>query len=207
MHSEGWIAPTMEEAALLPGLAEGGIHLRPYDDGDTDALFEAAVSSQREIGQWLPWCRPGYSRTDAASFVEKRSDAWAAGADYAFAILDETSGRLLGGCGLNEIRPAHRCANLGYWVRTDATRRGVASTASRLVAKFGIVHLGLLRIEIVAAVGNIASQRAAHKSGAKLEGILRNRLHLHGMSHDAYLFSFTPRDLGVAEPGAMADPG
>ena len=86
-------------------------------------------------------------------------------------------------------------ANLGYWVRTNSVGRGVATSATRLAARFGFEELGLHRIEIVAAVENIASQRVAEKAGALREGLLRKRLLIRGESQDAVLFSLLPEDL------------
>ena len=37
--------------------------------------------------------------------------------------------RFLGGCGINHISRVHRFGNLGYWVRTSATGRGIAVSA------------------------------------------------------------------------------
>ena len=52
--------------------------------------------------------------------------------------------------------------------------------------------LGLVRIEIVVAVGNFSSQRAAEKAGAYREGLLRNRITHRGEVGDAYMFSLVP---------------
>jgi ribosomal-protein-serine acetyltransferase len=41
----------------------------------------------------------------------------------------------------------------------------------------------------------MVSQRVAEKSGALREGVLRNRLLLHGKIHDAAMYSLTPEDL------------
>jgi RimJ/RimL family protein N-acetyltransferase len=68
--------------------------------------------------------------------------------------------------------------------------------ATRLAARFGFEQLGLQRIEIVAAVGNVPSQRVAEKAGATREGVSRKRLLIHGESLDAVLFSLVPEDLG-----------
>jgi RimJ/RimL family protein N-acetyltransferase len=61
--------------------------------------------------------------------------------------------------------------------------------------KFAFTQLGLRRIEIVAAVGNVPSQRVAEKAGASREGVLRNRLLINGESLDAVLFSLVPEDV------------
>jgi len=89
----------------------------------------------------------------------------------------------------------HQVANLGYWVRTSAAGRGVATRATRLASRFAFEQLGLNRIEIVAAVGNIPSQRVAEKACARREGVLRNRLLINGESLDAVLFSLVPKDV------------
>jgi RimJ/RimL family protein N-acetyltransferase len=64
-----------------------------------------------------------------------------------------------------------------------------------LTARFGLRVLGLQRIEILAAVGNKASQRVAEKAGAKKEGLLRKRLSIRGQAHDAVMYSLIASDL------------
>ncbi len=100
--------------------------------------------------------------------------------------------------GLNFFNRVHQMANLGYWVRTSAVGRGTATLAACLVARFGFAQLGLHRIEILAAVDNIASQRVAEKVGAVREGVLRKRLLINGESHDAVMLSLLPEDVGLS---------
>ncbi|HKI74195.1 MAG TPA: GNAT family protein, partial [Pseudomonadales bacterium] len=64
--------------------------------------------------------------------------------------------------------------------------------ATVALAQFGFDYLRLLRIEIVMSVRNTASRRVAEKAGGQFEGILANRLYLHGEAHDARLYSLTP---------------
>jgi ribosomal-protein-serine acetyltransferase len=88
-------------------------------------------------------------------------------------------------------------ANLGYWVRSSATRRGIATRAARLVGEFAVKQVGLLRAEIVVAVGNKPSLRVAEKCGAKREGVLRNRLIVREQVLDAVMHSLTPQDFDL----------
>lgn len=81
-----------------------------------------------------------------------------------------------------------------YWVRTGHTKRGIATRAVRLLAQFGCETLALQRIEIVVPMGHTASIRVAEKAGAWREGILRNRVILHDVVHDAVMFSLVPHD-------------
>ena len=162
--------------------------LRPYAATDASALFEAARESIAEVYPWLPWCHPDYSLAEAEQWASSRAELASRGEEYNFAIVDP-DGRYLGGCGLNQVNRTHRFANLGYWVRTSATGRGVATESVRQLEQFAFRHTDLVRLEIVCAVGNARSQRVAERAGAVREGVMRSRLLLHDRPVDAVMYS------------------
>jgi RimJ/RimL family protein N-acetyltransferase len=164
------------------------VQIRPYEPADAGPLYEAARESTADVFPWLEWCHARYTLEDAVSWIASLAPLAAAGTEYAFAIVAE-DGRYLGGCGVNQINRLHRFGNLGYWVRSSATGRGVAREAVRQVAEFAFRETDLVRLEIVCAVGNLRSQRVAERAGAVREGVLRGRLTLHGASVDAVMFS------------------
>ncbi|MBI3837689.1 MAG: GNAT family N-acetyltransferase [Planctomycetia bacterium] len=176
-------------------LSNATLLLRPFSLDDAAALHEAVRESMSELGRWLSWCHPGYSIEDSLQFLGSRGEAHGKEGEYGFAIIDRSSGQFLGGCGINQVDQASLRANLGYWVRSSATKRGVAVGAARLVARWAFETLKLQRIEIVAATGNHASQRVAEKVGATRECVARHRLRVHGVPHDAVVFSLLPSDL------------
>ena len=175
-------------------LTNGTITLRPYQREDADSLYEAARESIIEMTPWMPWCHADYSIQESRGWIKDCFEKWKQGGAYDFVITDTSTGRFLGGCGLNDIHREFDIANLGYWVRTSATRKGVATATTLLLADFGINVLKLKRIEIVVDVDNIASQRVAEKSGATREGILRNRVTQYGKPIDAVMYSLIPQD-------------
>ncbi len=179
--------------------------IRPYRRSDVEALYEAVRESISEVEQWLPWCHPEYTRAESEAWIAERSEAWLSGEAYDFGIFDARSTELWGGCGLNYINRDHQLANLGYWVRTSCTGRGIASDAVRLLAHFGFEELRLTRIEIVVVEANKPSLRVAEKVGATREGVLRNRLVLHDRALDAVMFSLIPGDLEIVT--RAPDPG
>ena len=91
-------------------------------------------------------------------------------------------------------------------VRSSAAGRGVATTATRLIAAFALRALGLNRLEILIPEVNVASQRVAQKAGAKFEGLLRNRLMTAGQMRGRRLFPliFCWLTLRKHDPGAAA---
>ena len=162
--------------------------IRPYEAADAQPLWAAVRESVEEVSPWLPWCRADYSMADAVEWVRSRAVLAAEGREYTFAIVGP-EGRFLGGCGINQINRIHRFGNLGYWVRTSATRRGVATEAVGQAAAFAFRDTDLVRLEIVCAVGNDPSHRVAERAGAVREGVLRRRLLLHGEPVDAVMYS------------------
>jgi len=151
-------------------------------------LWEAARESVGEVFQWLSWCHAQYSMAEAVEWIRSRAPLAAEGREYTFAIVG-TDGRFLGACGLTQINRIHRFGNLGYWVRTSATRHGVATEAVRQVAEFAFGNTDLVRLEIVCAVRNDPSQRVAERAGAVREGVLRQRILLHGQPVDGVMYS------------------
>jgi ribosomal-protein-serine acetyltransferase len=176
-------------------LIEGPVLIRTLCQEDVGALYEAARESIAEVSPWLSWCHENYAIEETKEFVTSRQIASQGDEWYSFGVFEHTGGRFLGGVGINFINRVHQMANLGYWVRTSAAGRGVATRATRVAARFGFEQLGLKRIEIVAAVDNLASQRVAEKAGAVREGVLRQRLLIRGESQDAVLFSLVREDL------------
>ena len=176
------------------------ILLRSYRKEDGELLFEGAreASQNADFVRWMPWCHPGYSRQDSDTFIAHCIEAGEKAEEFNFGIFDAASGTFLGGVGLNHFNAAHRFFNLGYWVRPSYQNRGIAAQAARLLAQASftdLTDLSLNRLEIVVAVANLASQRAAEKAGATREGILRKRLVIGSEVHDAVLFSLVREDV------------
>ena len=165
------------------------VTIRPYRIEDAAAVLEAVQESVVEVGCWMAWCHPGYARAHATAWIATQVAAFERRTAFEFAIVG-SDGRYLGGCGLNQIDSGNRRANLGYWVRSTMTRRGIATNAVGLVRRWAFANTNLIRLEIVAATGNTCSQRVAEKAGATREGILRNRLLVHECAQDAVVYSF-----------------
>ena len=178
-------------------LEQSGIVLRPIEARDRTSLYEAVHESMETVGAWMSWCHPAYSLEDADQWIATCAHNWASGTDREFGIFDAASGAVLGCAGINQVNQVNRFANLGYWIRASRTGQGLASTAARLVAKFGFAQLALVRLEVVVRVNNVASRRVAEKLGCHLEGVARHRLLHQGMPYDAAMYSLLPQDFSL----------
>ena len=171
------------------------ITLRPLRMSDALEILLAVEESMASLRLWMPWAYPGYSIVDSEAWVKSSMKGWSEGLVYEFAITDSTDGSFIGGCGLNHLNKIDHVANLGYWVRSSRQKEGIATRAAKLLIQYGINDLKLNRIEILAAVENLASRSTAEKAGAVQEASLRHRIALPDKVHDAVLFSIIPTDL------------
>jgi RimJ/RimL family protein N-acetyltransferase len=175
-------------------LSDGRVTLEPYAAEHITALVEAVRESVAELGPWLPWCHPGYRPSDATAWVRTCAAGWTDGSGYQFAVAAPAK-RFAGGLGLRVSDRQNRVASIGYWVRTSATRQGIATAAVRLAARYAFETLRLSRLEIFAMPENLPSRRVAERAGAQLECIARNRIVMRGAAHAAALYSLVPDDL------------
>ncbi len=177
-----------------PGFDTERLHIRRYVLADANNLFDAAVESVETVFPFLPWCHPGYTILESRDWIRSLEPEWQAGRTYGFAIYDREKQHFVGGCGLSRIDD-HPVVNLGYWLRSSATGKGIATEATLGLAGFALTQLDFERVEIIMSVANTASKRVAERAGATFEGRLRSRLRLHGKPHDAFLYSLTRDDL------------
>ena len=188
----------IERITLLSNeITDGVILMRPFRFEDAEETFVAVRESLTDLKPWMSWAHDGYSIQDSKEFIRVTRARWQEGTLFAFVITDAKSGSVLGGCSLSHIHPVYHLCNLGYWVRTSRHGEGIAVRATKLAARYAFEKVGLIRVEVVMAIGNSASRRVAEKSGAHYEGILRNRMVVGREVYDAHMYSLVPQDFGL----------
>jgi len=182
---------------LSMNITDDIVTLRPFRMEDASQLYEAVRESLADIKPWMSRAYDGYSRDDVESFIKMNRAGWEERTHYGFAIIDAKNGDVLGTCGLNHLHPVYHFCNLGYWIRSSRHGEGLAGRAALLAARYGFEHGGIIRAEIVIAVGNEKSRRVAEKIGAHYEGVLLNRMAIGKVIADAYMYSIIPQDFGL----------
>ena len=164
-----------------------GIELRPFQDGDQDALARAAnhPGIADNLRNRFPF---PYTRADA--------DAWIAIATSEeevadnFAILD--AGELVGGVGLevNDPHDVHgKTAGIGYWLTPSRWGRGIATAVVRAAAPFWMEQLQLERLEAGVYDWNPASGRVLEKAGFTFESRQRRKIIKNGRIGDLLMYA------------------
>jgi RimJ/RimL family protein N-acetyltransferase len=88
-------------------------------------------------------------------------------------------------------------AEVGYWTVAEARGRGIATRAVRLVTRWALRDVGVVRMQLRAAAENEASQRVAERAGFVKEGVLRSARfdRRAGKRRDFVLYSLLRDDL------------
>ncbi len=147
--------------------------LLPIDANDGPELWDAVDGSRWHLERWLPWV-PYNSTPDASlRYAEACASDWDAGRAVRFAIRDRTSAALLGVIGLDSCVHLHRSCELGYWLRREATGRGMMTEAARACVDFAFGRMGVHRMRCAAATDNMPSLRVIGRLGFRFEGIAR----------------------------------
>ena len=176
-------------------LIDGDLLLHPFHLDDAAQLYCAVKESLNELKPWMSWAREDYTELTAREYITITRARWEERTLFAFAIT--RAHEIVGGCTLSSIHPVYHYCNVGYWVRTSCHGQGIAGRAAKLAVRFGFENVGLIRAEIVVAVGNEASRRVAEKMGGHYEGILLNRMVVGRSVCDAHMYSLLPSDFGL----------
>ena len=149
-------------------LRDRDVTLRPWRAGDAPAVFAACQDPL--IARFIPIPQP-YTETDALTFVEIRRQDWNTDDERSFAIVDTSSGELLGAIARHG-GSGHR-ATFGYWLVTQARGRGIATRALRLITDWTVATTEVVRLDLFTDLENDASGRVAERAGFEREGVRR----------------------------------
>jgi len=165
---------------------DGRITLRPWTEADVPAVTRAYADADMQRWMEIP---ATFEEEYARQYLEGREESRRLGQTLEMAIADARTLAMLGSVGLVAFDAVHRRGEVGYWVAPEGRGRGVATAAVRLLSTAAFEQLDLIRLDLIAAVGNAASQRVAEKAGFTREGLMRSYLaNKQGTRDDAIMF-------------------
>ena len=172
--------------------------LRPFRRRDVSPVHEAVMASLTDLAAWLPWAASNYSRSVTQQFLRDSVGAWSENRAHDFAIrLREDSDRHLGNVSVWWTSKPNEAGELGYWVRSDETSRGICTEATARVLQVAFEELGMHRVSVRIAVGNRASERVAEKLGFTQEGLLRDEVRVGSVWMDHTVWGLLDREWRV----------
>lgn len=181
----------MSSPLPTPTLSTARLRLRPFDDGDADAIY-ALQSDAHVLRYWdsPPWTE----RAQAERFLEICRLMTEEGSGARLAIERAEQPGLIGWCTLTRWDPTHRSASLGYVLAEDAWGKGFATEACRALLGWGYDTLDLNRVQAEVDTRNPPSARVLEKLGFTREGTLREDCVVDGVVSDSWVYGLLRRE-------------
>ncbi len=114
-----------------------------------------------------------------------------AGNRFAFAVIEDSTGKVIGSTSYHDILPAVKRVEIGYtWYAKSAQRSHVNTTCKLLMMQHAFETLGCNVVGWRTDNFNFASQAAIERLGAKKDGIIRGHaLRRDGTIRDTVMYS------------------
>lgn len=134
-----------------------------------------------------------YENGMAEAWIGTHRESFSEGKGVTYAVVKNDTNELIGAIGLM-INPAHKKAELGYWIGFPYWRNGYCTEASIALIKYGFVELDLNKIYAKAFVLNVGSWTVMEKAGMVYEGTLRQEVIKNGIPYDLKSYAVLRED-------------
>ena len=168
-------------------MRHNGVRLEPLDVHHEVGLRAAAADGQL----WKLRITSVPEPQETLAYIEAALKMRADGNRFAFAVLDDVSGEVLGSTSFHDILPAVKRVEIGYtWYRKSVQRSHVNTTCKLLMMGHAFDHLGCSVVGWRTDNFNFASQRAIERLGAQKDGVIRGHaLRRDGTVRDTVMYS------------------
>lgn len=175
-------------AFVQPVTLQGrGVRLEPLALAHEAGLAAAAADGQL----WKLRVTSVPEPQDTRAYIETALAMREAGSRFAFAVLDDATGRVLGSTSYHDILPAVRRVEIGYtWYAQSVQRTHVNTAAKLLMMGHAFDTLACHVVGWRTDNYNFASQRAIERLGARKDGVIRGHaLRRDGTIRDTVMYS------------------
>ena len=168
-------------------LRSNGLRLEPLALTHEDGLAAAAADGQL----WRLRVTSVPEPQETRAYIETALQMREQGSRFAFAVIDEATGRVLGSTSFHDIIAAVRRVEIGYtWYARSVQRSHVNTTCKLLMLGHAFDQLGCHVVGWRTDHFNFASQRAIERLGAKKDGVIRGHaLRRDGTIRDTVMYS------------------
>ena len=168
-------------------MRHNGVRLEPLALSHEDGLRAAAADGELWKLRITSVPEPHETRAYIETALQMRAD----GNRFAFAVVDDATGTVLGTTSYHDILPAVKRVEIGWtWYRKSAQRSHVNTTAKLLMMGHAFDQLGCNVVGWRTDNYNFASQRAIERLGAKKDGVIRGHaLRRDGTIRDTVMYS------------------
>jgi RimJ/RimL family protein N-acetyltransferase len=177
--------------------------LRRWEPEDAALLDDAVSTSLDHLREWMPWAHAEpLSLAERSGLLRRFRESFVQGADFVYGVFAPDGARVLGGTGLHP-RGDPGTLEIGYWIRADSLRLGLATETTAALALVALLLCGAVRVEVLVDPANAASLGVPRRLGFAEVGLRPGRLEplIDGAHRDAVVFAL---DAGGLERSPVA---
>lgn len=168
--------------------------LRPFAAEDLDGIH--AVLGDAENMRYYP---APFTRDQSRRWIEWNLGHYRSHGHGLWVLESKETGELLGDCGLiPQVVDGRREVEVGWHVRRDRQRQGLATEAARACCRYAFEDLALRRLISLIRPENVPSRRVAEKLGMTVE---KEVAHGPGSGMRHYVYVLAPARTGDGGPG------
>ena len=150
---------------------DASTRLRELTSEDADSLYALVDSNRKYLRQWLPWVDKQQGPDDSGQFIESARNDNQAGVALTLGI--EHQGDIVGVIAFHEFDNENRQTSMGFWISSSHQGKGIVSSSCATLIEYAFTDLGLNRVVMKIAEGNVQSRRVAERNGLVYEGTSR----------------------------------
>lgn len=162
------------------------VTLQSLSQDVAEELFQLVDCNRQYLREWLPWLDSNRAVGDTQAFIRECAQRAKDGTGLVASICRH--GEICGVAGFNWISPTNRACEIGYWIGESSQGRGLVTRSVNALIRNAFGDLGLNRISIPVAVGNMKSRAIPERLGFVQEGVRRDAewLYDHYVDHVVY---------------------
>lgn len=167
-----------------------GAEVRLLEPDDADEVFALVEVERARLRDWMPWVDGTTSADASREFIEHSR----ASANDVEALGIFVEGAYAGGIGMRvDVMNGH--AEIGYWIGSAWERQGLVTQACRALIRHAFADLGLHRVSISAAPGNVRSRAIPERLGFTREAVVREAGRTDGQGYvDLVVYGLLDRE-------------
>jgi RimJ/RimL family protein N-acetyltransferase len=147
------------------------LRIKPSDPASAEAVNAAIQESFPELHRWMPWAEHLPSVEETRQHLANAQEHHRSGADCTLGLWLKDSGVFVGASGLHPRADNPAWREIGYWIHSAYTGKGLATEAVRAIARMGF-ELGLEAVQLKVSEQNVVSIRVAERAGFVREAVI-----------------------------------
>lgn len=173
------------------------IEIRMLEEPDAETVFALVDRNREYLRRWLIWVDTSDSPEVTRQYIRDSKRRFENKEVLSAGVW--LKGELVGAIGVVGYEWHNRVMEIGYWLSADQQGKGVMTRAVSAMIDDAFKNLGMNRVEIHCATGNVRSQAIPERLGFKPDGVMREAGLINGQFVDKVIYSMLASEWNLTD--------